>query len=78
DDRSGIDFLVVGDINQTQLNKFVDILENKEDKEIRYTVLTLDDFMYRQRIKDRFVANVLASKAQVLVDKQGFFEENKE
>ena len=75
DESSGIDFLIVGDTNQTQVTKYVDELEKKENKEIRYTVLALDDFLYRQRIKDRFIANVLSAKSQVLVDKQGFFED---
>jgi hypothetical protein len=75
DESSGVDFLIVGDINQTQLNKYIDELEKKENKEIRYTVMSLDDFMYRQRIKDRFVANIMSAKTQVLADKHGLFEE---
>ncbi len=75
DETSGVDFLVVGDINQTQLTKYVEELEKKENKEIRYTLMSYEDFTYRQRIKDRFVANIMASKTQVLVDKNGIFEE---
>ncbi|RTK94260.1 transcriptional regulator [Candidatus Saccharibacteria bacterium] len=75
DDRSGIDFLLVGDINQTQLTKYIDELEQKEKKEIRYTVFSLEDFQYRQQIKDRFIADILASKVQVLADKHNIFPE---
>ena len=74
DETAGIDFLLVGDINQTQLAKYVDDLERKEKKEIRYTVMSMSDFTYRQNIKDRFVANVMTAKKQVLVDKHGIFE----
>lgn len=70
DERTGIDFLLVGDINQTQLAKYITDLEKKEGKEIRYTVMTLDDFRYREQIKDRFIANVFAAKTQVIADKQ--------
>ena len=69
DESSGIDLLIVGDINQTKLGKFISELEAKEGKEIRYTVLTNDEFRYRQQVKDRFLSNVLASKKQILVDK---------
>jgi len=69
DESSGIDLLIVGDINQTKLGKFISELEAKEGKEIRYTVLTNDEFRYRQQVKDRFLSNVLASKKQVLIDK---------
>lgn len=69
DDRSGVDVLVVGDINPTKLNKFIAELEAKEGKELRYTVMTLGDFNYRQQINDRFLSTVMESKNQVLVDK---------
>ena len=69
DEKSGIDFLVVGDINATKLDKYVSELEKKENKEIRYTVMASDEFKYRRQINDRFLALVLDSKKQVLIDK---------
>ena len=69
DESTGIDFLLVGDINQTQLDKYITDLEKKEGKEIRYTVMTLSDFKYRGQIKDRFIANVHAAKTQIITDK---------
>ena len=68
DNSSGIDALFVGDINNHALEKFIAELEKKEGKEIRYTVMSLDDFKYRQQVKDRFINNVIDSKKQVLVD----------
>lgn len=75
DESSGVDFLVVGDINQTQLGKYVAELEKKEGKDIRYTVMTLDDFNYRKQVKDRFISTVLSSKVQVLADKHNILEQ---
>lgn len=69
DERSGVDFLVVGDINQTQLSKHVDELQKKEGKEIRYAVIPTDEFKYRRRLNDRFLTQVLESKKQILVDR---------
>ena len=69
DEKAGIDMLLVGDINQAQLNKYIQELEKKEGKEIRYTVMTLQDFKYRKQISDRFIANVYAAKKQILIDK---------
>jgi hypothetical protein len=71
DDSSGIDFLIVGNVNDNQVNKYVAQLEASEGKEIRYTVMTPSDFEYRQKIKDKFISTVLLSKVQVLVDKNG-------
>lgn len=75
DESTGIDFMLVGDINPTQLNKYIEELEQKEKKEIRYTVMTLDDFRYRQQVKDRFLDNVMTAKVQVLTDKHNIFSE---
>lgn len=69
DESSGIDMLIVGDVNQTKLVKFMADLEQQEGKELRFTVMTPHEFEYRQRVNDRFLSVVLASKKQVLIDK---------
>ncbi len=69
DESSGIDILIVGDINQTQLAKYIEELEAKESKDLRYTVMTPKEFKYRQQVNDRFLTLLLSSKKQVLVDK---------
>jgi hypothetical protein len=71
DESSGIDVLIVGNINQNALTKYVTELEQQEGKDLRYTVFSLEDFTYRLQIKDRFMSNVLRSKKQVLLDKPG-------
>jgi hypothetical protein len=71
DDSSGVDVLIVGDINQHALQKFITELEAQEGKEIRYTVMPSQEFNYRQQIKDRFISTVLGAKKQVLIDKNG-------
>lgn len=71
DERSGADFLIVGDINQTQVAKYISDLEKKEGKEIRYVVMPVSEFKYRYRLNDRFLISVLESKKQILADKGG-------
>lgn len=71
DDSAGIDVLIVGNVNQNALAKYVTELEKQEGKDLRYTVFSLDDFTYRLQIKDRFMSNVLRAKKQVLLDKPG-------
>lgn len=75
DETSGIDALIVGDVNQTKLQKFMKELEEKEKKEINYTLMSLQEFMYRRQVNDRFINTVLASKKQVLIDKKNIIEE---
>src|SRR5690349_8325165 len=69
DESTGIDFLVVGNVNQNKLHKFVTELEVKEGKDIRYTVFSVEDYRYREQINDRFIDLLKSAKKQVLVDK---------
>jgi hypothetical protein len=71
DESSGIDMLIVGEVNQNAMQKFVSELETRESKEIRYTVMSTTEFNYRRQIKDRFITTVLDSKKQIVVDKSG-------
>lgn len=71
DDSTNIDVLIVGNVNQNAVAKYVTDLEKQEGKELRYTVFSLEDFTYRMQIKDRFISNVLRSKKQILIDKPG-------
>lgn len=68
DDTAGVDFFVVGEVNPNALQKYVNELEAQESKSIRYAVMSLPDFRYRQQIRDRFVTAVKQAKKQVLVD----------
>ena len=71
DDRPGVDILMVGNVNTNALAKYISELEAKEGKELRYTVMTVEDFNYRRQIKDRFVGGILDAKKQVVMDNLG-------
>lgn len=77
DDTSGTDLLIVGDINQTKLTKFITDLEAQEGKELRYTVMPPQEFKYRQQVNDRFLGLALGAKKQVLIDKNKVFTTKK-
>lgn len=71
-----VDLLIVGDVNPNSLQKFVDNLEAKENKSIRYSSMKMSDFKYRKDIRDRFLTSVLNSKKQVLLDEHNILNEN--
>ena len=75
DESAGVDILIVGEVNPNALKKFVDELEAKENKTIRYTVMSLPDFQYRQQIRDRFAVAILSAKKQILVDVHNLLEQ---
>lgn len=68
DELSGVDILVVGDVNHAKINRFMAELEKSEGKELRYTVMPLDNYHYRMQINDRFINDVLDSKKQVIIN----------
>lgn len=70
DDRTGVDVLIVGDINQSKVGKFISELEKSENKELRYTIMPLSTYQYRLQIKDRFINDVLAAKKQIIINTQ--------
>lgn len=78
DEISGIDFLIVGDVNQTKLAKYVEDLEVKEGKEIRYVFMPAQEFNYRQEVNDRFLLTLMSAKKQVLIDKNSALNPVKE
>lgn len=70
DESAGIDVLIVGDVNQAKVAKFISDLETSENKELRYTVISLDNYHYRLQINDRFINNLLGAKKQVIINNQ--------
>lgn len=75
DETAGVDILVVGEVNPNALQKYVDELEAKENKNLRYAAMTLADFRYRQQIHDRFAVAIAGAKKQVLVDLHNLLSE---
>lgn len=75
DDRSGVDVLIVGDTNPAQVDRFIEDLQTAENKELRYAVMTPDNYRYRTQINDRFIGNVLNSKRQVIINNQDLLAE---
>jgi hypothetical protein len=70
DDGAGIDVLIVGDVNQSKVGKFISELEKAENKELRYTLMPLTTYQYRVQINDRFISGVMGAKKQVIINSQ--------
>jgi hypothetical protein len=70
DEAPGIDVLIVGDVNQSKVGKFIAELEKAENKELRYTIMPLSTYQYRVQINDRFISNVLEAKKQIIINSQ--------
>jgi hypothetical protein len=75
DESAGIDLLIVGDLNQHAVDKYVAELEEREGKDIRYAIMTTDNFKYRRQINDRFIIKIIEAKKQILTNKENLLEE---
>lgn len=69
DETSGVDVVIVGDVNHAAVEHAIADLESSEKKELRYSIFSTDEFKYRKQVNDRFVSNLLAAKSIVLIDK---------
>jgi hypothetical protein len=70
DHASGTDLFIMGDVNRARVAKLVGELEQELNREINYTVMTPEEFDYRQRLNDRFLAGVLTAKKIMLVNER--------
>jgi predicted transcriptional regulator len=70
DHASGTDLFIMGDVNRARVAKLVSEMEQELGREINYTVMTEEEFTYRQRLNDRFLSGVLGAKKIILVDER--------
>lgn len=54
-----LDLLVIGNIDREDLSAFLET-EVKNGKSIRFGILTKDDFLYRLRLNDKFIIDMLS------------------
>lgn len=72
DTDSRIDLLIVGDeIKESTLKNTIATLESEIGKQLRYTVLTVQDFKYRLGVYDRLVRDILDYPHQIFLDRIG-------
>ena len=68
--EGAVDLLVVGDrMKDKKLREEIRKLESEIGKEIRYTLLTTENFFYRLNLNDKLVRDVLDYTHTIVVDK---------
>lgn len=77
DTMTGIDVMIVGDINKTQAHNFIADLEDEEGRELKYVVMSTDEFKYRRDVNDRFITMVDSAKKTVMHDPIGLAVQSK-
>jgi Fe2+ or Zn2+ uptake regulation protein len=64
--KASVDLLIVGDFDRENLANYIKSLENKTNRSIMYTSITADDFVFRKKIKDAFLEQILNQKHNIL------------
>lgn len=65
-----LDLLIVGDrLNEVGLSTALKQLEIELGRELRYAVLSTEDYLLRRRVRDKLVRDVLDYEHEVLIDK---------
>ena len=67
-DQAPTDMLLVGSINRRRLAALIRRFEKELSHEINFTVMSLQEFKYRQDITDRFLYDILEAKKIVIID----------
>lgn len=72
-EKGRLEVLIVGDrIRDRAAESFVKVLEAHAARELRYALLTSQDFLYRAKMFDRFVLDVLEYPHRILINKLKF------
>ncbi len=68
--------LIVDNVDKKKLTAFVRTVEAELGTEVRYTLMSTDEFVYRREMFDRFVWNLIENgQKRVLFDRIGIEEE---
>ena len=68
--EGAVDIMLIGDrLKENSVKQFVRVLEAEAGKELRYMVLTTDDYLYRRRVRDKFVRDVMDFPHHLIIDK---------
>ncbi len=69
-----VDLLMVGDINMEIIKRIVSMGEREMGREINFSVMSEEDFMFRKRKNDHFVAKILSQSRTMLIgDEEEFY-----
>lgn len=66
--QDGIDLLIIGNDKTKKLTRWAEVVEKKQGKPILYAIMSVDDFLYRMNVKDRFLTDILEMEISEVID----------
>jgi len=69
---SPTDLLIIGDLDRAQLEVYIRKLERKLGSELKYALMSKEDYLFRRNCQDKFVKSILESRYVIALDKLNF------
>jgi hypothetical protein len=66
--QDGVDLLVIGNDKTKKLTRWAEVIEKKQGKPINYVIMSVDDFLYRKNVGDRFLADIFDMEITEIID----------
>ena len=73
--QDGIDLLIVGDDKTKKLTHWAEVVEKKLGKPINYVIFSVEDFLYRKSVRDKFILEILEMDVSELIDPDKIIKE---
>ncbi|MBQ8996862.1 transcriptional regulator [Candidatus Saccharibacteria bacterium] len=73
--QEGIDLLIVGDDKTKKLTHWAEVVEKKVGKPLNYVIFSVEDFLYRKSVRDRFILEILEMDVSELIDPDKIIKE---
>jgi hypothetical protein len=65
--QNNVDLIVIGTVVLPELAQLIRSEEAKRDREINYTVMTEDEYVFRKKRRDPFILNVLQGPRVMII-----------
>ena len=72
--QDGIDVLIIGDDKTKKLTRWAEVVEKKQGKPINYAIMSVDDFVYRRDVRDRFILDIFEMEISEIIDPEGIIK----
>lgn len=66
--QDGVDMLIIGNDKTKKLTRWAEVIEKKMGKPMNYVILSLDDYIYRKNVRDRFILDVFEMEIAEIYD----------
>ncbi len=73
--QEGVDLLIIGNDKTKKLTRWAEVVEKKLGKPINYVIMSVDDFNYRKRVRDRFTMEILEMEITEIIDPENLIKQ---